>query len=319
MTTQTIDEAKLGAFIERFLGDAAGLMASTMAMLGDRLGLFKALDDRGPATSGELASAAEVNERYAREWLRGMHAVGYLELDRETGRYALPPEQAQVLAAEGGPAFLGGALQLTFGYLRAVERLTEAFRSGGGVPQSAYPTETWEGMGRFSRSFYDNLLVQHWLPAAGGLQQRLEQGATWADVGCGSGRALLRLAEAFPASTFVGYDNFEGQLELARRTAADAGVSDRVRFELIDAAGGLPGRFDVISTFDVVHDAVDPAALLGSIRRAVEPNGTYLMLEMNCADDPDDNIGSLATLLYGVSIVYCMTTSLARGGAGLGT
>jgi 2-polyprenyl-3-methyl-5-hydroxy-6-metoxy-1,4-benzoquinol methylase len=290
-----------------------------MATLGDRLGLFKALAAHSPVTSGELASAADVNERYAREWLRGMHAAGYLELDRQSGRYSLPPEHAQVLAAEGAPAFLGGAFQLTFGYLHTIERLTEAFRSGGGVPQAAYPADTWEGMGRFSRSFYDNLLVQQWLPAIGGLEQRLGQGATWADVGCGSGIAVIRLAEAFPASTFVGYDNFEGQLQLARRAAADSGVSERVRFELLDAAAGLPERFDVISTFDVVHDAVSPAALVGAIRRGLNPDGTYLMLEMNSADDPDENIGPLSTLLYGVSIVYCMTTSLAQGGAGLGT
>jgi 2-polyprenyl-3-methyl-5-hydroxy-6-metoxy-1,4-benzoquinol methylase len=318
MTTETIDEAKLGAFMEHVLGDAAGLMASTLATLGDRLGLFKALAS-GPAASSELAAAAEVNERYAREWLRGMHAAGYLELDRDTGRYSLPPEHAQVLANEGGPAFLGGAFQLTFGYLRTIERLTEAFRSGGGVPQSAYPTDTWEGMGRFSRSFYDNLLVQQWLPMVAGLRERLERGARWADVGCGSGGAVIRLAEAFPASTFVGYDNFEGQLALARRAAAEAGVSDRVSFELRDAATGLPQRFDVISTFDVVHDAVDPAALLTEIRHAIAPDGAYVMLEMNSADDPDDNVGPLATLLYGVSVVYCMTTSLAHGGAGLGT
>jgi SAM-dependent methyltransferase len=319
MRTQTIDEAKLGAFMEQVLGDAAGLMASTMATLGDRLGLFKTLAAHSPVTSGELASAADINERYAREWLRGMHAAGYLELDRDSSRYSLPPEHAQVLAEEGGPAFLGGAFQLTFGYLRTIERLTEAFRSGGGVPKSTDTTETWEGMGRFSRSFYDNLLVQQWLPAVGGLERRLEQGASWADVGCGSGIAVIRLAEAFPASTFVGYDNFEGQLQLARHAAADAGVSDRVRFELLDAAGGLPERFDVISTFDVVHDAVDPAALVGAIRRGLQADGTYLMLEMNSADEPDENIGPLATLLYGVSIVYCMTTSLAHGGAGLGT
>jgi SAM-dependent methyltransferase len=174
-------------------------------------------------------------------------------------------------------------------------------------------------MGRFSRSFYDNLLVQQWLPAIGGVAPRLEQGASWADIGCGSGRAVIRLAEVFPASTFVGYDNFEGQLQLARQAAADAGVAERVRFELLDAVGGLPERYDVISTFDVVHDAVDPLALLGSIHRALEPDGTYVMLEMNSADDPNDNVGPLATLLYGVSIVYCMTTSLAHGGAGLGT
>jgi SAM-dependent methyltransferase len=318
MITQTIDEAKLGAFMERALGDAAGLMASTLAALGDRLGLFESLAD-GPAASDELAAAAAVNERYAREWLRGMRAAGYVELERETGRYTMAPEQAQVLANEGGPAFLGGAFQLIFGYLHTIDRLTEAFRSGGGVPQSAYPADTWQGMGRFSRSFYDNLLVQRWVPMVPGVVQRLEHGARWADVGCGAGLAMIRLAEAFPASTFVGYDNFEGQLELARRAADDAGVSDRVRFELHDAAMGLPETYDVISTFDVVHDATDPTALVSAIRRALDRDGTYVMLEMNSADDPDENTGPLATLLYGVSVLYCMTTSLAHGGEGLGT
>ena len=317
MTTDMIDEQKLGAFVEHALGDAAGLMASTLATLGDRLGLFKALASSAPATSEELAATAQVNERYVREWLRGMYAAGYVE--RDGGRYSLPPEHAQVLAVEGGPAFLGGALQLTFGYLRTIDRVTEAFRSGGGVPQSAYPTETWEGMSRFSRSFYDNLLVQRWLPAIDGLEQRLVQGVSWADVGCGAGIALCRLAEAFPASTFVGYDSFEAQLELARRAADDAGVSDRVRFELRDASAGLPERYDVVSTFDVVHDAIDPEELLGAIRRGLNPDGTYLMLEMNSADDHDQNVGPLATLLYGISVVYCMTTSLAHGGHGLGT
>ena len=318
MTTQAIDEARLGAFTERVLGDAAALMTGTLATLGDRLGLFAALHTGGPATSAELAARAEVNERYAREWLRGMHAAGYLEVDRGSGRYLLPPEHAQVLAVEGGPAFLGSAFQLTFCYLRVMERLTEAFRSGGGVPQSAYPAETWEGMARFSRSYYDNLLVQRWLPAVDGLEERLAQGVSWADVGCGSGIAMIRLAQAFPGSTFVGYDSFEGQVQLARRAAAEAGVADRVRFEVLDGAAGLPERFDVISTFDVVHDAIDPLALVRSIRRALNPDGTYIVLEMTSADDPDDNVGPLATLLYGVSMTYCMTTSLAAGGAGLG-
>jgi 2-polyprenyl-3-methyl-5-hydroxy-6-metoxy-1,4-benzoquinol methylase len=314
-----IDEARVGAFMERAMGDAAGLMAAVLATLGDRLGLFKTLAGDGSATSAELAARAGVNERYAREWLRGMHAAGYLELDRESGRFTLPAEHAQVLAAEGGPFFLGGAYQVTFGYLRPIERLTEAFRSGGGVPQAAYPAETWEGMARFSRSFYDNLLVQQWVPAVRGLHERLERGARWADVGCGSGLAAIRLAQAFPASSFVGYDSFEGQLELARRAAAEAGVSDRVRFELLDGSTGLPERFDVVSTFDVVHDAVDPPGLVRAIRDALGDDGLYLMLEVNSADDPADNVGPLATLLYGISVVYCMTTSLAHGGDGLGT
>jgi SAM-dependent methyltransferase len=223
-----------------------------------------------------------------------------------------------VLAAEGGPFFLGGAYQLTLSNLRTLDRLTEAFRSGGGVPQSAYPGDTWQGMFRFSRSFYDNLLVQHWIPAIDGLREKLERGARVADVGCGAGRALIRLAQAFPASTFVGYDAFEGQLELARAAAVEAGVADRVRFELRDAAAGLPERFDAVLSFDVVHDSTDPAALVRAVRAALEPDGIYVVLEMNCADDPADNVGPVATVMYGVSVLYCMTTSLAHGGDGLG-
>ena len=174
-------------------------------------------------------------------------------------------------------------------------------------------------MSRFSRSFYDNLLVRQWLPMTDGLVHKLEQGTRWADVGCGSGLAVIRLAEAFPNSRFIGYDSFEGQLRLAREAAEAAGVADRVRFEQLDATGGLPERYDVVSAFDVVHDAADPQALTAAIRHALAPDGTFLILEMNSADDPDDNIGPVATLMYGISIVYCMTTSLAHGGAGLGT
>jgi SAM-dependent methyltransferase len=315
-TTAPFDEAKLGAFIERALGDASGLFASVLAELGDRLGLFRALAEQGPMTAAELAAAAAVDERYTLEWARGLRAAGYLEAAGD-GRFSLPPEHAQVLAAEGGPAFLGGAYQLTFGYLRTLDRLTEAFRSGGGVPQSAYPGETWEGMYRFSRPLYDNALVQRWIPAAGDLAERLRAGARCADVGCGSGLALIRLAQAFPRSTFVGYDAFEGQLELARRHAAEAGAA--VRFERLDAAGGLPERYDVIFAFDVVHDAADPERLMAAIHGGLEHGGALLLLEMRSADDPAENVGPLATIQYGVSIAYCMTTSLAHGGAGLGT
>ncbi len=314
----TLDEARVGAFMEKALGDAAGLFAGVLTMLGDRLGLFRALADGGPASAAELASRAGVNERYALEWLRGLRAAAYLEQEPD-GRYSLPAEHAQVLAVEGGPFFLGGAYEVTFGYLQPIEHLIAAFRDGGGVPQSAYPHETWHGMCRFTRPFYDHLLVQQWVPAIDGLKDRLERGVRWADVGCGAGLALIRLAQAFPRSTFVGYDRFDAQLELARHEAAEAGVEDRVRFEVLDAASGLPQRYDVVSTFDVVHDAVDPYALVRAVRDALEPDGTFVLLEMNSADDPEENVGPVATLMYGVSIVYCMTTSLAHGGHGLGT
>jgi SAM-dependent methyltransferase len=316
--TPALDQARVEAFMGKTIGDAAGLFASVMAIVGDRLGLFAALADGEPASADELAQRANVDPRYALEWLRGMHAAGTLELAGD-GRYVLPAEHAQVLAAEGGPFFIAGAFELTYGYLQTLDRLLEAFRSGGGVPQSAYPEETWRGMCRFSRPYYRHVLAQRWVPAFEGLAERLQRGLHWADVGCGAGQAVINLARAFPASTFVGYDQFDGQLELAARAAKDTGVADRVRFERLDGAAGIPERFDVISTFDVVHDAIDPSALVKGVHDALADDGIYVLLEISSADDPADNVGQLATLNYGVSLLYCLTTSLADGGRGLGT
>ncbi|WP_169542244.1 class I SAM-dependent methyltransferase [Solirubrobacter soli] len=316
-TMQTFDQDKLAAFMDKAVGNLSGTTATVLAFLGDRLGLFTALDARGPATAEELAVRAGIDPRYALEWLRGMTAAGYVEFDGE--RFLLPPEQAQAFAAEGGPFFLAGAQQELIGMLGPLDELTEAFRTGGGVPQSAYPADAWDGMRRFSQGWFDNLLLQEWIPAASEVRGKLETGARYADVGCGSGLAVIKLADAFPNSTFVGYDQFAGQIERARANADAAGVADRVRFEVRDVATGLPESFDVISTFDVVHDAIDPAALLAGIHAALNPGGVYLMLEMNSADDPAENTGPLATLFYGFSVIYCMTTSLAHGGAGLGT
>jgi len=246
-----------------------------------------------------------------------MTAAGYLEADGD--RFVLPAEQAQALAREGGPFFLGGVHQELMGMLRPLDALAEAFRSGGGVPQSVYPADAWDGMRRFSQGWFENLLLQEWIPAAGETRDKLEAGARYADVGCGSGLAVIKLAQSFPRSRFVGYDAFAGQIERARAAAEAADVGERVRFEVRDVADGIAETFDVISTFDVVHDAVDPDALLRAIRGALAPDGIYLMLEMNSADDPADNVGPLATLFYGFSVTYCMTTSLAHGGAGLGT
>jgi SAM-dependent methyltransferase len=203
--------------------------------------------------------------------------------------------------------------------LPTLERVVAAFRAGGGVPQAAYPDDAYVGMARFTAPWVDHGLLESWLPLLPGLRDRLETGISWADVGCGAGRAVIRLAQEFPNSAFAGFDVFPAQIERARAAARAAGIADRVRFEVADAAKGLPGRWDVISTLDVVHDAVDPAALLAGIRRSLADGGTYLMLEINCADDHADNHGPLATVMYGFSVLYCMTTSLAHGGAGLGT
>lgn len=313
------DQAKVEEFVERAIGDFSATLTTLLCALGDRLGLFRTLATGGPATPAELSERAGVSERYAAEWCRGLAAAGYLAHDRGDGRYALPPEHAPVLAQEAGPTFLGGGYQLVPPLAAQLEHLAEAFRHGGGIAQDAYGAELWDGMQRFTGTWFENLLLGEWLPTRPHLERKLERGCSVADVGCGAGRAVLELAQAYPRSRFVGFDNFEVQIERARENAEREGVADRVRFELLDAAEGLPGRYGIVTTFDVIHDAVDPRGLLRAIRAAVEDDGSYLMLEINCADRHEDNVGPLAAMFYGFSVFYCMTTSLAHGGAGLGT
>ncbi|MBR8638286.1 methyltransferase domain-containing protein [Streptomyces tuirus] len=280
-----LDEAKVEAFMEKALGDLSGTMTIGLCHLGDRLGLFKDLAAHGPADSQELADRLELNERYVREWLRGMTATGYLE-EPEPGRFALPAEHAPALAEESGPMFLGGVYQMMPAALAPYERLAEAFRSGGGVRQSDYPDILWDGMSRFTGSWFESVMVDDWLGTFPHVIERLERGIDVADVGCGAGRALIVLAERFPHSRFTGFDNFPGQVERARAKAGEAGVTDRVTFETVDAAQGLPGRYDLVTTFDVIHDAAEPKRLLAAIRAAVKDDGDYLMLETNCQDRP---------------------------------
>jgi 2-polyprenyl-3-methyl-5-hydroxy-6-metoxy-1,4-benzoquinol methylase len=174
-------------------------------------------------------------------------------------------------------------------------------------------------MDRFTAMWHENLLLQEWIPAVPDVEAKLQRGARVADVGCGQGRALIKLVERFPRSTFVGYDVFAPNVERAWANARAAGVADRVSFEVADAAQGLPERFDVVTTWDVIHDSVDPLGILRAIRGALEPDGVYLCLDINCSDRPEENTGTLAALLYGFSILYCMSSSLAHGGEGLGT
>lgn len=314
-----VDSQEVQAFVGKVLNDSSAALVTTLAAIGDRLGLFKSLATGGPATSAELATRAGINERYAREWLGGMTTAGYLRHDPGTNRFALPAEHAAALADEGGPFFFGGIHEMLLSFANVVDPITEAFRRGGGVPQSAYGERFWEGMERFSGSWYDHQLVQAWLPAMPDVQAMLTRGAEVADVGCSRGRALIRMAEAFPKSRFVGYDIFAPSIEAARANARRAGVEDRVRFEVRDASAGLPRTFDVISTFDVIHDAADPLGLLRSIRQGLNAGGIYVCLDINCADSLEGNAGPLGAMFHGISVLYCMTTSLANGGAGLGT
>jgi 2-polyprenyl-3-methyl-5-hydroxy-6-metoxy-1,4-benzoquinol methylase len=313
------DASKQEAFIGKALGDASGALICTLAGIGDRLGLFKDLASSGPSTSAELAGRKGIQERYAREWLGGMTSAGYLEYDPATQKFRLPPEHAPALAQEDGPFFFGGMYQMFPAMVSVVDQITEAFRKGGGVHQSAYPVSFWDGLERFSAGWFENLLLQQWIPAMPEVEAKLKEGADVADVGCGRGRALIKMAQAFPTSRYTGYDAFGPTVDQATERARKAGVTDRVKFEQLDVTKGLPQLFDVITTFDVVHDAVDPLGLLKAIRRALNPDGIYVCLDSNCSDKLEENAGPLGAIFHGVSVLYCMTTSLSNGGMGLGT
>ena len=317
-TVHGLDQAKAEAFLERALGDVGGTATVLVASLADRAGLFKDLAANGPATSSELARRTGTVERYVTEAMRQLASAGYVERLPD-GRYSLPAEHVPVLADEAGPMFMGGVMQMMPGAAAALGDVLTAFREGGGAAQEAYGPDWWDGMERFTASWFEHALLEEWIPRMPHVEARLRQGALVADVGCGAGRALIKLAQAFPESRYVGYELFEGQIERARAKAEAAGVGDRVTFEARDVVEGLPVAYDVITTFDVVHDAADPLGLLRAIRKGTADDGSYVMLEIACADRHEDNAGPLATLFYGFSVTYCMTTSLAAGGAGLGT
>src|SRR5712691_9983311 len=270
-TQQSVDQAKTEAFLGKVLTDTSGMTTTIMASIGDRLGLFQQLA-HGPATSAQLATRADINERYAREWLGAMASAGYVEYDPASERFTLPAEHLPVLAQENGPIFFGGIHQMLAGMVGPLNQLIQAFQHGGGVPQSAYDHNMWDGLERFTAGWFENLLIPVWLPAMPEVQARLERGALVADVGCGRGKALIKLAQAFPRSRYVGYDIFEQP----------------------DVSAGLPEQYDVITTFDVIHDAIDPRGLLRTIRQALRPDGRYVCLDINCAEHLEGNAGRWA-------------------------
>ena len=313
-----IDEAKVEEFLERVVGDLAGTMSTVFCALGDRLGLFRALAE-GAGTSEELAARAGVQERYVREWANGLVTAGYLVHDPRSGRFSLPAEHIPVLADEGGLAFLGGAHQFVRELVGDIDTIERAFRDGGGVSLAAYGEGFWTGLARLTGPSFEHQLVQEWIPAVPGLQERLQAGVAVADVGCGAGAAAIKLAQAFPRSTIHGFDIYEPNIVAARDAARAAGVADRVTFIQADAVNAIPGTYDIITYFNVVHDTRDPLALLRATHGALREDGICVIQDANCHEDVEDDRGPIGTVLYGISLLHCMPQSIAEDGAALGT
>jgi len=322
-TKNNFDETKLNSFMDKIFNDLSGSYATLLCIIGDRLDLFKKLEKYGPTTSQDFAKKSNINERYAKEWLNGLTCANYLEYNPEDHTFSLPQEHAQALTKEGGPMFVAGMYQSMFAEVKNLEKLLDVFENGKGIPIEDYDKNEFEGMERMTSSWFENLLVQEWISSIPGLNNKLKEGIKVADIGCGRGKAIIKLAKTFPNSKFYGYDIHRESIEGAILNAKREGLlySDNVFFKILDITKeGLPeNEYDLITTFDVIHDMAQPYNALEIIRKSLKDDGTYLLLEINTKDKLEDNIGPFGTLFYGWSIMYCMTVSIGDGGEGLGT
>jgi 2-polyprenyl-3-methyl-5-hydroxy-6-metoxy-1,4-benzoquinol methylase len=315
------DETRAEAFAGRMLELLNGGALMVMTSVGHRTGLFDALAELEGATSEELADAAGLDERYVREWLGAMTSGRIVELDADSGRYTLPPEHAAWLTRAAAPDNLAVEAQWITSLSTVEDDIVECFRSGGGVPYERYP-RFHEVMAEESAQTVLSVLFSHILPLVPGMAERLEEGASLLDLGCGRGRALLLLAERFPASSFLGYDLSSDAIAYATTQARERGL-ENVTFEQRDLStfdvDADPEAFDFVTTFDAVHDQARPLSLLKGIRRTVKPGGTYLMQDIQGSSHHHENLDHPGgPLLYMISTMHCMTVSLAQGGEGLG-
>src|SRR5256714_179219 len=307
-----LDLEKLEAFVFRAVDEVGATLNTALVVMGDKLGLYRALAGAGPLTPAELADRTDTAERYVREWLNAQAAGGYVEYDPESGRYTLPPEQTVALTDSESPAFLPGFFQIALGSVNDSPRITEAARSGAGVGWHEHVHDVFEGCERFFRPGYNANLLPSWLPALDGVLEKLERGAKVADVGCGHGSSTILLAKAFPNSTFFGSDYHEGSIATARQRAEEAGVADRVQFESAPAASYAGSGYDLVTMFDCLHDMGDPVGAARHVRKTVADDGTWMIVEPKAGDRIEDNLNPVGRAYYGFSTLLCTPASLSQ-------
>lgn len=308
-----VNHDKLMEFVGRFAGDLGATMAAGNVVLGHELGLYQALAS-GPATPAELAQRTRTDVRYLTEWLRGQAAGGYVDVDPQTEQYSLNEEQAFALTNPDGALYFPGAFVLALGALRAISRIREAFVTGAGVGWHEHDADVFVGCEQFFRPNYAGNLVTSWIPALDGVEAKLQDGGTVADVGCGLGASTILMAKAFPRSRFAGFDYHDGSIALARKRAADAGVAERTTFD-VSTAQSFPGSgYDLVATFDCLHDMGDPFAAARHIRDVLTPDGTWLIVEPLAGDGIAENLNPVGRVYYNFSTFLCVPNAKAQGG-----
>jgi SAM-dependent methyltransferase len=310
----SFDQSKLDAFMGKMLNDMGATASGAMVIIGDKLGLYKALAEAGPLTPAQLASRTGTAERYVREWLPAQAAAGYVQYRPETGTYEMTAEQAMVLADEKSPVFMAGGFDVLASMYKDEPKISDAFKSGRGVGWHEHSPCLFRGTERFFRTGYSAHLVTEWLPALTGVVEKLKSGAKVADVGCGHGASSILMAQAFPKSTVIGFDYHAPSVERARESARAAGVADRCRFEVADSKS-FPGTdYDLVAFFDCLHDMGDPTGAAKHVRQTLNSDGTWLIVEPFAHDTVEDNLNPVGRMFYAASTMICVPASLSQEG-----
>lgn len=314
-----LNPTKLHDFVMKAVGEMGAAMNAALIVIGDKLGLYKAMAGAGPVTSQELAKKTGTTERYVREWLAAQAAGGFITYDPASQTYTLPPEQAFALADEQSPVFLPGFFDIVAACVKDEPKIREAFRTGKGVGWHEHDHALFAGTERFFRPNYRANLIGSWIPALEGVEAKLKAGAKVADVGCGLGTSTVLMAQAYPKSTFVGYDYHQGSIDMAREAASKASVGDRVKFEVAKAKD-YPGRdYDFVAFFDCLHDMGDPEGAARHVHQTLKRHGTWMLVEPFANDKLEDNLNPIGRVFYGASTMLCTPASLSQEvGLGLG-
>jgi SAM-dependent methyltransferase len=318
-SAQPVSETKLHEFMMKAVGEMGAAMNAALILVGDKLGIYKAMAGAGPMTSEEIAVKTKTHERYVREWLAAQSAGGFITYDSPTKKYTLPPEQALALADENSPVFLPGFFEIVSACIKDEPKVTEAFRTGKGLGWHEHDHCLFAGTERFFRPNYRAHLIGEWIPALGDVDSKLKAGAKVADVGCGLGTSTILMAQAYPKSTFVGFDYHPASIEMARKAAAMAGVSDRVKFE-VASAKEYPGEgYQLVAFFDCLHDMGDPEGAARHVRKTLDPGGAWMIVEPFANDQLEDNLNPIGRVFYAASTMLCTPASLSQEvGLGLG-
>jgi SAM-dependent methyltransferase len=313
------DQRRLDALAESMTDEVGAALGCALVVVGDKLGIYKALAAHGPAEPEALATRLGLSERMMREWLLNQAAGNYVSYDKDTRRYYLSPEQEALLADENSPSFLCGAFQFATAMIKAEERIGEVFRTGRGMRWGEHHEDLFSGLARFSRPIYAHKLCDVFIPAVEGLREQLEAGALVADVGCGHGYSTMLMAERFPESRFVGFDNHPGSVAQATRIARERGLGDRVRFEVAEATSFPASGYHVIAFFNCMHDVGHANACAARCFTALRRDGYLFMVEPIGGDLVEDNFNAAGRLMSGASVLCCTPHGMVDGGAALGT